>query len=88
MTDELERDEGRSYSIHMQFVVHENQVTMALLEDGTDEEGHPVSKQLDGCSLGGEDLDGDEVKRAWERAIIEKAEFLRDRDTDDLKKNE
>lgn len=70
--DRDDADDGPSMDIHMQFVEHESQVAMALLDTSGEE-----TVKLDGASLGGYDLDADEVQRAWEEAVLQKADYIR-----------
>lgn len=72
--DERGAEDGPSMEIHMRFIAHESRVTMAPLDTSSDE-----SERLDGASLGGYDLDADDVQRAWEDAVLEKADYIRAR---------
>jgi len=61
--------------VDISFVDHESQVTMALLDDSGEE-----WERIDVASLGDFDHDADEVREAWERAILEEADWIRARD--------
>lgn len=64
----------RDMDIHMQFVEHESQVAMALLDVSGEE-----TERIDGASLGGYDLAADDVQQAWEEAVLQKADYIRAR---------
>lgn len=66
--------EESTMTIHIQFIEHESQVSMALLDTSGEE-----YEQIDGASLGGYDLDADAVREAWEEAVLAKADYIRAR---------
>lgn len=65
--------------ISMDVVEHESRVTIALWRKGDAPED---AEKLDSASVGGNylDIDANELRAAFEAAVVEKAEYIQDDD--------